>query len=869
MADNLKVNIKIGVDGKQAVTDAKHVEAGLAGIGDGAKAAKPSIDGLVDTLAPVGKTALGINEVAEALGRFAGMAGDLAATADQYNNMAGRLRLVAGEGAGLERALEAVRTVANASGADMDATATLYTRLSQATKDLGFSQGDVAKLTDTINKSFAVSGASAAEADGAIRQLAQGLASGALRGDEFNSVMEQSPRLSQALADGLGVGIGQLRKMAEEGKLTAEVVTRALQSQAAAIEADFGKMPDTISRATQRLSQGYLDLFAKITQGADTAEKKAKQTAEAMAAMAAALDRGSTESIRGFGEALERLAVNNGMTADQVQKTWETALNSLSGKELAEFTANASEAFDTGWKGANALARVMDISLRQSIAATGQDWTLLSTGIGAAATSAIGHIDNLAANMAELEKKGIDTGRALAGALNKAIEAADTEQAIAAVNARIKQMAAEGKLAGKALADAMADARQKTDELTPGINSVEEAYKKLGLSSQAALAKQAAGLREAYDKLVSAGAALADQNTAWAKYAEAAIAANGGVASSIIQTEAMQRGFTVAVDDSGKAVLKLSEAVDGAKSKTRELENAGRAAASAVAEAAAIAASQARTSIGTLQGSIDDFHARLGGLGDALSSNINAAQKSVFDATNGSQAAMEELRRYMQSNVGWGTSGGISEYINSVYAGAKRITEEYRNQIALAQRYTDAINSGANSTRDAFTATQLMASSMKYLGDQELTPLRDAIADANRRMLDLRAAAGDTLGAIQDEWDQLNNNLDDIEKRRADKRAAEIEAQLAAATAARDQAAIDDLSAAQSLLARINQMRIADAAAREASTATPPASSTSNHTVTITLPGGSLRTIKTASAADANSLADLLKQLQTDMTRAA
>ncbi len=184
MAKDLEIALKISADGKQASAELGRVSDGLADVGDNANAAADDTS-LLTT---------GLKGVAAALtvDFLLNQAAALASTADQYNNMAGRLKLVAGEGAGLEAALEAVRVTANTSGAELDATATLYTRLSQATQSLGLSQTDVIALTDTINKSFAVSGASAAESEGAIRQLAQGLASGALRGDEFNSVMEQS-----------------------------------------------------------------------------------------------------------------------------------------------------------------------------------------------------------------------------------------------------------------------------------------------------------------------------------------------------------------------------------------------------------------------------------------------------------------------------------------------------------------------------------------------------------------------------------------------------------------------------------------------------------------------------------------------------
>src|SRR5574338_476149 len=86
-------------------------------------------------------------------------------------------------------------------------------------------------LTERISQALRISGASATETQSALLQFGQALASGVLRGEEFNSVVENSPRLAKALADGLNVPIGRLRKLAEEGRLTADVVVNALMSQ--------------------------------------------------------------------------------------------------------------------------------------------------------------------------------------------------------------------------------------------------------------------------------------------------------------------------------------------------------------------------------------------------------------------------------------------------------------------------------------------------------------------------------------------------------------------------------------------------------------------------------------------------------------
>ena len=108
-----------------------------------------------------------------------------------------------------------------------------------------------------------VSGATAQEAENAIIQLSQGLASGALRGEEFNSVNEQGNRLIVALADSMGVSIGQMRNMAAQGKLTTDVVVNGLLSQGAVIGAEFANTTTTISQALQVAGNNITKFFGE------------------------------------------------------------------------------------------------------------------------------------------------------------------------------------------------------------------------------------------------------------------------------------------------------------------------------------------------------------------------------------------------------------------------------------------------------------------------------------------------------------------------------------------------------------------------------------------------------------------------------
>lgn len=187
---------------------------------------------------------------------------------------------------------ERVFNITQQTRSSLDATASLYARLERATRQYGTSAGDLAKLTTIINQGFVVSGATAQEAENAIIQLSQGLASGALRGEEFNSVNEQGNRLIVALADSMGISIGQMRNMAAQGKLTTDVVVSGLLSQGAVIGAEFANTTTTISQALQVAGNNITKFFGEnsiVRTGAAIFSDAVVTVSENIGALSAAL----------------------------------------------------------------------------------------------------------------------------------------------------------------------------------------------------------------------------------------------------------------------------------------------------------------------------------------------------------------------------------------------------------------------------------------------------------------------------------------------------------------------------------------------------------------------------------------------------
>lgn len=208
-------------------------------------------------------------QVGEVLSRIGGAIGvglgvrELVEVADKYKNLQARLRLAVTSQEEYNRADAALFEIAQKNRAPLEETVTLYARLAPSMQALGRSQADVLAATDAIGQAVSLSGASSEAAAGALLQLGQAFASGQLRGEEFNSVIEQTPRLAQAIADGMGVPLGSLRKLAEDGKITPKALLDALLKQRGRLAEEYASLPDTVSGALTRLKNAFLRAFGE------------------------------------------------------------------------------------------------------------------------------------------------------------------------------------------------------------------------------------------------------------------------------------------------------------------------------------------------------------------------------------------------------------------------------------------------------------------------------------------------------------------------------------------------------------------------------------------------------------------------------
>ena len=278
MADNLTLALKIKADLENALSNFKAFEGELQrnkkaaeGLGKSAKVGAVGIDELGkkadQTTAKLSKTRAGLESISTQLARLKTQAigftlGNLAITnlsqtVDEYKSYESRINLISKSNAQAKGTFSELMQIANETGSAFGATAELYTRLYRAMGNQANS-AELLQFTRTIQQMTAISGAGAEEAKAAIIQLAQGLASGALRGDEFNSVAEQMPILLEVLQKSLGKTRAELRKMAEDGELTPQLILGATKEATEEIQRQYEQMPLTIGRAMNQLSNSWL-----------------------------------------------------------------------------------------------------------------------------------------------------------------------------------------------------------------------------------------------------------------------------------------------------------------------------------------------------------------------------------------------------------------------------------------------------------------------------------------------------------------------------------------------------------------------------------------------------------------------------------
>lgn len=213
-------------------------------------------DGLWQKMKGIAATVGGMIGLKQALG-----------TSDQLTQTNARLNnaLIKFDDGGSIEELEAkVMASAQRSRAYYMDTAAAVAKLGINVRDAFTNMDEVIAFSELVNKSFVIGGAGAQEQSAAMLQLTQAMASGVLRGEELNSIFENAPGIIQSIAKYLDVPIGQIRTMASEGQITADIVKNAMFEAAGDIERNFSNMPKTWGQIWTGMKNKALSIFAPI-----------------------------------------------------------------------------------------------------------------------------------------------------------------------------------------------------------------------------------------------------------------------------------------------------------------------------------------------------------------------------------------------------------------------------------------------------------------------------------------------------------------------------------------------------------------------------------------------------------------------------
>lgn len=646
-----------------------------------------------------------------------GLAGDLAKTADAYSNLQARIKLVTGEGAAFDAAFQGVQRVALSTNTSLEATGQLFTRVAEAGKLIGVSAQQALGITETINQAVQLSGSSAEASNAAVTQLIQGLQSGVLRGEEFNSVMEQAPRLSKALADALGVTTGQLREQAQAGSLTADVVIKALQTQSSTLKAEFATLPPTVGRALENLQTSWSLYIGE----ADKANGVSAAAASAITLLAQNLDTVG-KVLFTVGEAwlaykaldLAGTFLRQGASITAVVGQTTAAATATAAHTAATIANTAATTANTAAKGAN-------------VAAT--------TAQGAAAAS------GAVAAAAGIAK--------LAGPIGLAITAITLFGDLA-----VKAFKGAGTWIGEAAAK-LAGYKDRSDELEISLRAQAEAAAKSARQAGELAAKQALAEKQT-QKLSEASLNLVNEFVKLRRQGEStsdAIETIGkklrlgdvqGINDAINALQLLERQGKISADRIQQA---LSQALDGRDLeifKTNALAAFDTSAKGAETLKAAINAAIGVEALRRAGTSVEELKTGFSTAMRSAVNDIDAAARQLVDlGIKGEESGRVLEKSFDKALATANTEKAVQKLIERLEMLRQQgllTFDQYERSVEQARRKTDDLKTGVNSVAEAYRVLGLKA-------PRELQRIADSSREAWRV---IRDDATSTLAAKQE-----------------------------------------------------------------------------------------------------------------------
>lgn len=391
--------------------------------------------------------------------------------ADAYSMMNARVSRFTDSAESATAVMRSLTNYANAAGAEVGSAVAVFTSLSGALQDVGTSQSDILRLTETLNKLGVIGGSSSEEVSNALRQFSQSMAGGIVRAEEFNSIIENTPEIARAIAAGMSVSMGQLRTAMLNGQLTSEAVLNSLMSQTETVDAQFAKMPRTVSAAMQTMENEFAGFVGVLNNSSGATSTLASGIDALSGALVTAKDH--TSEIITVAEALAAVYASRLVGSMVASKAAMTA-----------FTAAM-----TLFNGASAVATVRTDSL-------GMSYTTMATRATVGATAIRGLNGAMAmlggpAGVVMLAVSAIYMWTSAAEeARQKAIDYADgVDTATASLrNMTSAQLAASQVKFGQSIdaqAVAVSDLRSEVDDLQSTVNEQIAVSKMLGNATAA------------------------------------------------------------------------------------------------------------------------------------------------------------------------------------------------------------------------------------------------------------------------------------------------------------------------------------------------------------------------------------------------
>ena len=190
--------------------------------------------------------------------------GEIIKIADRMTQLNARVALYTKNATEATAVMQQLNSIANASGSSIGSVSDLYSRMAAALQEMGASQGQILRLTDTINKLGVAGGSSPEAMSNAMMQLSQAMTNGTMRAEEYRSILENTPLIVQKAAESMGISVGDLTNKMLAGSLSSRDFANAILGASNSADQMASKMPRTVGQATQALSNNFSQLVNAV-----------------------------------------------------------------------------------------------------------------------------------------------------------------------------------------------------------------------------------------------------------------------------------------------------------------------------------------------------------------------------------------------------------------------------------------------------------------------------------------------------------------------------------------------------------------------------------------------------------------------------